>query len=226
LPLEAILREHAAQFSFRTVVIDGAQEFCHVSTDLSTEYCDLYLASSHKWLGAHHPLGLGFYGRRRSVPVIETLLAHLVETGALDDPLLKFTGQLEGHALDSPMETVNLTPLFSCQGAVEDALNSSLAPTSYFPSRLANLRTTGAAAETAGWEPLLTDPAMQSGILLLRAERSETRSRTAAHLRHAFGEEGVALTAYDEGLVRLSMPDTPWVDRDFELLKTALRKIA
>jgi selenocysteine lyase/cysteine desulfurase len=226
LPVESIARNLAAERGLRIVVVDGAQEFCHVSADLSGEYCDLYLAGCHKWLGAHHPLGLGFYRRRRSVPVIETLLAHLVATGEIDDPLLRFTGQLETRALDGETETVNLAPLFSCQGALCDALAAPSNPADRLSGRLANLEATAEAASMASWAPLLADPALRSGILLLRAEREETREAAPEQVREAFGREGIALTAYREGLVRVSMPDDPWGPGDLDCLAAAFRKIA
>jgi selenocysteine lyase/cysteine desulfurase len=95
LPIERVVRAIEAAVEVRFVVLDGAQDFCHVSADLRNEYCDLYLAGSHKWLRAYHPMGLGFYGHRRSRSYIETVLAHLLGNGELDDPLLSFSGQLE-----------------------------------------------------------------------------------------------------------------------------------
>ncbi|HEX4614248.1 MAG TPA: aminotransferase class V-fold PLP-dependent enzyme [Urbifossiella sp.] len=62
LPVEPIVRRLEASHRVWFVVVDGAQEFCHTPGRLGAEYCDLYLAGSHKWLGAHHPMGLGFYG--------------------------------------------------------------------------------------------------------------------------------------------------------------------
>ncbi len=226
LPVGAIARRLGGRGGMRFVVIDGAQEFCHVGADLAGEYCDLYLAGCHKWLGAHHPLGLGFYGRRRSVPVIETLLQYLIATGEIDDPLLRFTGQLESAALDGASETVNLAPLFSSQGAVCDALAAAAAPASRLAGRLRNLEAAAETTLSAGWAPLLADPALRTGILLLRAEREQTKSAAPEQLREAFGREGIALTAYAGGHIRLSMPEEPWPAGQLECLTAALRRIA
>jgi len=46
----------------------------------------------------------------------------------------------------------------------------------------------------------------RTGILILQAERESQRELPASNLRHAFSECGVALTAYDGGVARLSMP--------------------
>ncbi len=107
LPVERLVRSLESAAEPRFVVIDGSQDFCHVSSDLRHEYCDLYLAGCHKWLQAYHPMGLAFYGRRRSRFVIETVLDHLLRQGELDDPLLRFSTQLETDRLDGRTETVS-----------------------------------------------------------------------------------------------------------------------
>ena len=116
LPVERLARRLEAMQEVRSVVIDGAQDFCHTSANLNNEYCDVYLAGCHKWLNGFHPMGLGFYGRQRSVEMIDTVVKKVVECGELDDPLLKFTTQIETAKLDNETETVSLIPLFTCQG--------------------------------------------------------------------------------------------------------------
>jgi hypothetical protein len=118
LPVERLVRSLEAASDLRFVIIDGAQEFAHVSAEIRNDYCDLYLTGCHKWLQAYQPMGLAFYGRRRSRLQIETAASHLLRTGELNDPLLQFSTQLESHALDDRTETVNLACLFTCQGAV------------------------------------------------------------------------------------------------------------
>lgn len=62
LPAERIVSALQAKNEIWFTVIDGAQDFCHLLANLGDEYCDLYLAGAHKWLGAYHPLGLAFTG--------------------------------------------------------------------------------------------------------------------------------------------------------------------
>jgi len=206
--------------------VDGSQEFCHVSSDLRHEYCDLYLAGCHKWLQAYHPMGLAFYGRRRSRFVIETVLDHLLRQGELDDPLLRFSTQLETDRLDGRTETVSLACLFSCQGAVADALQEAGGPSCSLPRRLDSLMAATGVAEACGWQPLLPPPAFRTGILILRAERESQRELPASNLRYAFSECGVALTAYDGGVVRLSMPAEGWDPGEIEHLRHSLATVA
>jgi hypothetical protein len=225
LPVEAIVRSLEAARELRFVVIDGAQDFCHASAGLKTEYCDLYLAGCHKWLQGFHPMGLGFYGRNRSRGIIETLLNQMIEAGELDDPLLRFTNQLETKTLDGETETVNLIPLFTCQGAAADAIDRSLSLADSLDIRRANLDSVAETAFTRGWRPLIPAEPFRTGIMLLQASGSEARSLGSAAMRNAFADRGVAITAYDEGIIRLSMPSIAWSSADTDTLDSALRSI-
>lgn len=225
LPVERLVRTLEAAGELRFVVVDGAQDFCHVSADLGHEYCDLYLASCHKWLQGFHPLGLGFYGRRSSRPVVERVLQHLLTNGDLDDPLLRFTTQMERGSMDGETETVNLLPLFSGQGAACDALEMMNDANSR-QLRQQNLATAASLASESGWRSLIPAAPFQTGILLLQAERTVPREQSPRELRNQFGEHGVALTAYDAGVIRLSMPSTPWQPAELDRLRTALRATA
>jgi hypothetical protein len=171
-------------------------------------------------------MGLGFYGRQRSHSFIETVLARLMGTRELDDPLLRFSAQVESHACGEAKETVNLASLFSCQGAAADALAAAASPTDLLASRLGSLAVAAELAAASGWRPLLPDPALRSGILLLVAEREATRGKPAEEMRSAFADQGVALTAYDGGRTRLSMPEVPWQPGEAEHLRAALRSLA
>jgi len=226
LPVERIVRALENVRELRFVVIDGAQDFCHASADLKNEYCDLYLAGCHKWLEGFHPMGLGFYGRQRSRVMIETLLGHLLDSGELNDPLLQFTTQIETAALEGETETVNLVPLFTCQGAATEALERFSAPPVSLRLRQRNLGLAASVAEACGWQPALPAAAFRTGILLLQAERDATRRLSACAMREAFAGNGVALTAYEGGLVRLSMPAREWQPAEIDHLKSVLRIVA
>jgi selenocysteine lyase/cysteine desulfurase len=226
LPVARIVRTLEKVRELRFVVVDGAQDFCHVSEDLRNEYCDLYLAGGHKWLQGFHPIGLGFYGRQRSRGMIETLLAHLLMRGELDDPLLRFTTQIEIAALEGDTETVNLVPLFTCQGAAAEALDRLLSPAAVLPARQRNLNALASAAAGCGWVPRLPSVSFQTGILLLQGERKKVQDHSASVLRETFARNGVALTAYESGLVRLSIPADEWQPGEMDHLSAVLRAVA
>ena len=69
LPIEQIVRSIEQRAELRFVVVDGAQAFGHAPLELSEHDCDFFIAGCHKWLGAYQPMGLGFYGRPRSVGI-------------------------------------------------------------------------------------------------------------------------------------------------------------
>ncbi|VTS00486.1 cysteine lyase : Uncharacterized protein OS=Rhodopirellula europaea SH398 GN=RESH_05019 PE=4 SV=1: Aminotran_5 [Gemmata massiliana] len=219
LPVERIVRRLEATHRVWFVVVDGAQEFCHVPGQLGAEYCDLYLTGTHKWLGAHHPMGLGFYGRPRSVRTIDAVIENMTTTDDLDDPLLRFSTLLETGA-PSGTETVNLVPLFTARAAIVDARPQSMM------SRAENMRVVTELAPSVGWKPLLPDPLLRSGILLLEAERASVRSISPDILRSTLRDAGVSATTYEGGLVRLSMPATEFTPAEREHLSRALHTVA
>jgi hypothetical protein len=215
-----------AAAAVRFVVVDGAQEFRHVPGDLGQDCCDLYLTGVHKWFRAYHPLGLAFYGRHCSRTYIETQLSRQLTAGQLDDPLLRFTTQLENDTLDGTTETVNLAPLFSCLGATDDALAQAREPEETLSTRRVNRRRASVAALMAGWDPLFPCPGLQTGILLLQPQRQAARVRPPDQVRAAFYGQGVALSTYESGLIRLSLPEQPWRPGGLDHLGTVLRSLA
>lgn len=218
-PVARVVRRLEAAHTVRGVVVDGAQEFCHLPSSLEAGVCDLYLAGSHKWLRGHHPLGIAFYGRSRSRRRVETVLAQDVRAGEIDDPLLRFTARLEDGTADPLSETVNLLPLFATQGALVDCL----APADNRTTRLRNLEEAAVAVAGVGWEPQLPAPELRSGILLIRSERPEVRAGNPESLRAALRDAGVAATTYPGGLVRLSMPPDELRTDELDHLRRAFR---
>jgi hypothetical protein len=217
-PVEPVVRRLETSHLIWAVAVDGAQDFCHTPGRLEAEYCDLYLTGCHKWLSAHHPMGLAFYGRRRSSGLIDTILSRMRTSGDLDDPLLRFSGQLETGGLDGVTETVNLLPLFSARAAVEDTRIAD-----GFCCRSENLRTAAAVAQVAGWRPLLPDGPLRSGILLLKAERPAACATSPDSLRATLRDAGVSATTYEGGLIRLSMPLAPFTSDELGCLGQALQ---
>ena len=114
---------------------------------------------------------------------------------------------------------MNLSGLFACFGALEDA--SSVSIKDAFCQRLTNGDRLAEVADGTPWQTVPTDSSIQSGILILKP-RSGNRVSSGDSLRNAFRRHGVALTAYDDGSIRLSMPDRPWQPRDINRLRKAL----
>ena len=76
------------------------------------------------------------------------------------------------------------------------------------------------------WQPVSVADAFQSGILVLQSDSHSIRSSRPTALREAFSEQGVALSAYESGFVRLSMPTEPFTSQDLARLETAIRSVA
>lgn len=208
LPVQRIVRSIEAKCEARLVVVDGCQEFCHADSALAGEYCDLYLAGCHKWLGGHHPMGVGFYGRRRTRGYVDTMLGRLIAAGVIDDPLLRFAEHAPGGRAETTTETLNLSGLFTCQAAVTEARESGDAVET-FSARLMTGESITRIATDSGWRIETLDHTLRSAILLVNAPSSGHRQTDPASIRASFRDRGVGVTAYEGGAVRLSMPTAP-----------------
>jgi selenocysteine lyase/cysteine desulfurase len=190
------------------IVVDGSQALGHAPVDLSETPCDFYLGGCHKWLGSPLPLGIAFCPNPTTRPHIDNDFSGLIARGKLDDPLLAFLQCLEEGKHRRFTETVNLSPLFACRGALEDhAGNGPVA--SLFARRQANAKLVRRIAPMTGWTPLVPDEEFSSACVLLRTISSAVRVRCPSSLRERFHERGIALTCYDGGIVRVAMPSVP-----------------
>ena len=210
----------------RFVVVDGAQALNHAPLGLAAEYCDLLLAGCHKWLRAYQPLGLAFCCRQSSERLVTTVCDELLDRGELDDPLLRFLTQLESSRPERYGETVNLVPVFTAAAAVRRMLSSRRSKQAEFASQVSNVDDVAARQTSGGWRPLQPCAAARSGILLLEAKSVQTKAAQIDVLRERFLRAGVALTAYDGGLLRASLPDRPLAPAEVKRLFSALRRCA
>lgn len=226
LPVSEIVQRVEYHRPLRFTAIDGAQQFGHAEVDLLSSGCDFYLAGCHKWLCAYQPMGLAFCGRHSSRGMIERHMRCAMTNGTVDDPLLRFSRQLITGELDGISETVNVAPLFTCYGALQDVPQLVDQRARVFSQRLNNVEVASFVVRQAGWRPLLSPPEFQSGILLIRADRQSAGLHSAQTLRSIFREFGVAVTTYDHGLVRLSMPGRPWLAGELDQINQALCYLA
>ncbi len=211
----------------RLVVIDGAQALCHTGCRPGIEYADVYLAGCHKWLRAGSlPLGVAFCPRTRSCEAIQTTAAQMLEATELDDPLLRFIQEMESSRLSRFSETVSLAPVFACQGAVFQQRYEKTSLPAAFACQLRNADRVAEAGNAVGWQPLRPTESFRSGILLLRARAPAVRAVAPETLRQRFQQQGLALTAYDGGVIRLSMPPLPLERFEMVDLLSALRHCA
>jgi hypothetical protein len=191
LPVEDLCRPFSAQGVH--CVLDGAQALAHVPVNLSTSPCDFYIGGCHKWLGAYLPLGVGFCPRRKS-PFPDKL-------PRIDDPLLAFVRRLESGTENRFSETVNVAPLFSCRAALQDLGNvaEDLTARRMNAERLIEVL-------DYRWTPIQPHQGFRSGILLLKAAHPDLPD----NIRSLFLSSGIALTVYEQGVLRLSLPKVLW----------------
>lgn len=186
------------------VVVDAAQAVNHTPLRLAAPHCDFLVAGCHKWLRAYHPMGLGFCCRPAADEIMADVGREMTECRQLDDPLLSFTWELENDRCEAFSETVNLAPLFTAAAAVSRLWHSPHGRSEEFDRQIASTDRVADIAASAGWQPVRPTVSLRSGILLLRAKRSETRSTPPDTLRCAFRRRGLAVSAYVGGLVRTS----------------------
>jgi hypothetical protein len=123
-----------------------------------------------------------------------------------DDPLLSFSTRLENGCVESFSETVNVLGVFSARAALADAGHCGLA--NLFDTLLSNSRLLASAAENTPWKTLLPHASLRSGITLLQTGRRDKIKMRPKLLRDFFLGRDVALSAYDQGVVRVSAPNS------------------
>jgi hypothetical protein len=219
LPIRQIVHTIEQHAELRFVAVDGAQAFCHVPLQLAEVCCDFLIAGCHKWLQGYHPMGVAFYGHPRSRQYVERTIRQLQSQRVLDDPLLRFVSQLERGVSSRYGETVNLNPLFSCQGALQDQSRHSTAET--LCQRRTNADELVSALAGTSWKPLRPADGLRSGILLVQGSTEAHRQTSPGILRRKLHEAGIVASTYAKGMVRISLPGEPWCQLDLDHLNRA-----
>ena len=138
LPVPEICQRIRASSGLGFVVVDGAQALSHAPLELDHEHCDFLVAGSHKWLRAYQPMGFGFCCRKETEGSIMRHCQDMFERRQLDDPMLRFSEQLESNARESFCETVNVAPMFTATAAAGRALCAEPPPRAKFALQLEN----------------------------------------------------------------------------------------
>ena len=224
LPLVELLRKLPCRPRF--AVLDAAQGFNHVPVSKMAQHFDLILSGCHKWLRAHHPLGFAFCGRKETQGFVDQAVRRQCQQRSVGDPLLRFTEQLVDESTDGYSETVNLAPLFTAQAAVRRAIRGVKSRLERLRSQVANADRLIDAAGCTCWRPVRLAPELRSGIQLLQATSASTRLTSPEQIRGKFLRHGVALTTYDGGLIRTSLPSKPLSSATIDQILFALQRSA
>jgi len=221
LPIDEIVAAVRQLGSPVFIAVDGSQAFGQMPLDLSRVRCDFFLAGCHKWFGGHLPLGIAFCPNPETHFGSIAACNRLIDSSRIDDPLLAFLQTVETGRQRRFTETVNLSPLFACRGALEDQLIEG--PLSgRHRRRLANAHFVRRLAHMTAWIPLVPAEEYRSASVLLQSTDPLLRRSDPNVLREHFHERGIALTAYKRGIIRLSMPSVPFSTAEAGLLIQAL----
>lgn len=193
----------------RYVVVDASQALGHVPVDIELLGCDLLISGAHKWVGGYQPLGIGV----ASWPTKQGL-----HGSSNNDPLLLLTREAAGALSVRHGETAAVLPLITAAGALADLDQSTV--NQRLKVRFANRRRLGELLEAAGWQ-VIRRRAESHGILIARPESVQPSLNSRAK-RRQLAENGVAATAYANGLVRFSLPHVPFSESDLGLLQAVL----
>jgi len=218
----AVSRTRAPGF----VAVDAAQAVNHTLLGPLRGHCDFLIAGCHKWLRAYHPMGLGYCGRAATDGVLADARREVTEQGQLDDPLLRFTWQLENDCCDRFSETVNLAPLFTASAAIARLWHARRGRTEQFTRQLDNTDRVAALTDATAWQPLRPDASLRSGILLLQAKSEEARTAPPDVLRERFRRKGIAVSIYEGGIVRQSLLSPPLHTRQLVQLRSAFDAVS
>lgn len=222
LPIDDICERLNKIRPLKFVVIDGAQAFGHVSEQLGLEHCDIFISGTHKWLQGHLPMGLAFLPKDESSNGIEKLMLRMLQAGKLDDPLLAFTQELKSRNLQMFSETVNLASLFSCRAALADGLTTPETISHRLNHRRENADRVRELATECNW--IVLPELLPTGIVMLQSSCPQIREKPPDWTRNYFASLNISLSTYDDGIIRLAMPQDPLTHGDMDLLAWALQR--
>lgn len=226
LPVADIVAAIRQRTDLKFIVLDAAQAIGHVPLSSDLECSDFVIAGTHKWLGGYLPLGLAFLNSERTRKRIIETSRDMRAGENLDDPLFDFLTDLEAGSLGQHSETINFTPLLTCRGALHefDDVNSGIDDS--LRHQRSNAEVVRVLAEATGWTLLLPAADQRTGIVLLQSGQPECRSLSADALRRRMQQSGITATAYESGIVRLSMPRSELRPSDVHALHSALQRLA
>jgi hypothetical protein len=222
LPVDTICRRLNQIRPLRFVVVDGAQAMGHVTGELGLRHCDIFVAGCHKWLQGHLPMGVAFFPNTLSADKSLASAERMLRHSELDDPLLAFTREVITGWTQPFSETVNLASLFTCRAAITDRGSTPKEIKRQLVHRLRNADRVTRAATDKGWSAL--PQAMPTGIVMLQAKCPTVRNAPPARIRRFFVAHSVSVSTYEDGIVRLAMPDRPFTQGEMDLLAWTLRR--
>lgn len=206
LPVTQLVHRLKQQAALRFVLIDAAQAFCQMPDVGIADCCDVLVTGCHKWLGAHLPMGIAVAGNSLAAEQIRCVINGPRHSAACDDPLLQLTEQLQTSRVSRYSETVNILPVLSANAALANVKNHQRALASEYRQRRVNADLVAECLAETAWHPVDLDDSVRSAILLARCRSGVTNYLDPDELQSGFQRQGIALSAYSGGWLRVSMP--------------------
>jgi len=208
VPIPQIVRRIECSSPIRFVLTDAAQALAHIPLAEVCRCSDFVIAGCHKWVHGYYPLGIGIGGERRRIPACRAPGVRATELkGAVvaSDPLAGFLENLETGRFAQHLETVNLGPLFSAQGALSDMRELSF--TEIERSHLRAASKLREIARQAGCHPVGVDRAFQSRIQLVNCVlEGADRMFSVSSIERGLMKASILATTFESGLIRFSLP--------------------
>lgn len=208
LPLQNILRETATDAGVRTI-IDASQAYGHVDTNEWSHLADFVFGGCHKWVRAYLPISVGF---------AKGFHRHQIRRSLVRDPLTHFCRSV-ATGTTGPMETVNLSPLFSAHGAISDLPSQKSNRADSLDVRIIQRMI----QEHPHWQASQTHESLRSRMLMIQTRTDSLKQLSPQTLRAMMGRSSVSVTTYNGGHLRLSVPMSKMQPKEHRQLRTALR---
>lgn len=221
LPVPEIVERIRRMAPLRFTVVDAAQAIGQVPLELATNYCDLAIAGCHKWLRAHSPMGVAFFGAPSTRDYIHQSLIRWMKSGVIDDPLLAFSHEILFGDAQPFGETVAVAPFFTSDAAADDSLHGPNAMKQSENGRQQLVDVAG----LHGWRCLSPQDAMQSKILLFKKSGRNAFKTSPDHIRNIFRSHGIALSTYPGALLRISLPEEALSEAQLTTLSSAFARL-
>ena len=187
----------------------------------ASDYCDIFLSGTQKWLRAYLPLSVACSARTQSHELINDTIRQCRHDGLLEDPLLDFSRAVGQYDFQAFGETVNVTPLITAAAALDQATRSRRRIADRWERRLANARPFIDIVTPCQWDHFDVCSTMRTGAVLVQANSRDTRSAPPQQLRSHFHRKRVCLSTYCHGMVGVSMPSVPFTEQATSTVRKA-----
>lgn len=225
-PVTQLAEQLRGQSEVRFVLVDAAQAFGQIPLSSMTKCCDVLVTGCHKWLGAHLPMGVAVAGNSLAAEQFRCVVSGVDESRFCSDPLLLLTEQLQSDDVKRYAETVNIVPMLAASAALSSGQAAPVNSQSEFSQRLVNSDRAAECLSGSSWSPVRLSQSARSAILLAASNHAAVQQTAPDTLQTHFRNHGIALSAYQGGLLRMSMPLAIMQQSHLDFLSSAFHAVS